>query len=72
MAWRDHMLRLLARGLRTPDGRDLDVRLVVRVLDGVLEDTDLSEHLDSLDERSVRTEFLLLYERLAAEEAGQE
>jgi len=72
MPWRDHMLRLLARGFRTPEGRDLDHRLVVRVLDNILEDTELSEHLDSLDERSVRTEFLRRYERLAAEDAAQD
>lgn len=62
MGWRDHLLRLLARGIRTEDGEALEVGAVVRAIDRILEDAELSDRLDGLDADSVRAEFLALYE----------
>jgi hypothetical protein len=62
MGWRDHMLRLLVRGIRTGDREDLDTEVIIRVLDKILADEEFSDRLDGMDKDSVLSEFLALYE----------
>ena len=56
------MLRLLVRGVRTGDREALDAEVTIRVLDKILADEELSDRLDGMDEDSVLSEFLALYE----------
>jgi len=62
MGWRDHLLQLFARGIRDVRGEALDVDVVIRVLDRIAADAEISDRLDALDQDSVRSEFLALYE----------
>jgi hypothetical protein len=62
MGWRDRLLELLARGIRTPDGEPLEPELVVRLHDRISADPDLSARLDKLDKADFRCEFLALYQ----------
>jgi len=62
MGWRDRLLRMLARGVRTRDGETLDSEVVIAVLDRIDADPALSERLDELEEPTLRAEFLRLYE----------
>ena len=61
MGWRDHLLRLLARGIRTRDGLPLMGETILRVIDRIDASPGLSDRLDELDERTFRREFLALY-----------
>ena len=70
MAWRDHMLRLLARGMRTADGESLDVEIILRVLDQIDANPDISARLDGLDEQDVHSEILAFYNAQAARETS--
>lgn len=61
MAWRDHLLRRLARGLRTASGRAPRTQTINRVLDRIESDPELRARLEALDEEGVCAEFLALY-----------
>lgn len=62
MAWRDHALRLLARGLLSTSGEPLDPQVLIRVFDAVGADPELTALLDELDESGVRDEIMARYE----------
>jgi hypothetical protein len=68
MGWRDHALRLLARGLSSRSGESLDTEILIRVIDAMTSDVELSQRLDALDERGVEAEMLARYE---AERGGR-
>ncbi len=61
MGWRDHVLRLLARGVRAEDGSALRAEIVIRVLDRIAGDADLDARLDASEALEVEREFLSLY-----------
>ena len=61
MVWRDHLLRLLVRGLLLPSGEQLDTERAIRVLDRINEDPELLERLEGETEEQVRNTFLELY-----------
>ena len=62
MGWREHLLRLLARGMETRDGPSLEGETIIRVLDRIDVSPELSARLDELDDHTFRDEFLALYE----------
>ncbi|MGI9591878.1 MAG: hypothetical protein ACR2P8_10965 [Myxococcota bacterium] len=62
MGWRDHALRLLARGIVSTSGEPLDPQVLIRVFDRIGADPTLASRLDELDEAGVRDELVDLYE----------
>ena len=62
MGWRDHALRLLARGIVSSSGEALDPQVLIRVFDRIGADPALAARLDELDEAGVRDELVALYE----------
>ncbi len=62
MGWRDHLLRLLARGMRTRAGLPLTEETILRVIDRINANPELFARLDKLDKQTFRREFLILYE----------
>jgi hypothetical protein len=62
MGWRDRLLELLARGVRTRDGEPLEPELVVRLHDRIAADPELCARLGKLDKADFRCEFLKLYQ----------
>ena len=70
MAWRDHLLRLLARGMLTSMRGGLDAEVFNRVVDKIAADPALSSRLDALSEEDVRVEFLSLYENEVSGDRG--
>ena len=56
--------------MRTPKGEAIEASVVVRVLDRIAADEELSNRLNALDEDSVRSEFLVLYESEAPGKVG--
>ncbi len=68
MDWRDHLLRLLARGLRSRSQEEFEPDILICTLDRISEDSALSTRLDELGPDAVREAFLDLYE---AERTGK-
>ena len=62
MGWRDHLLRLLARGMQTRAGLPLVGETILRAIDRINASSELSARLDELDKHAFRAEFLRLYE----------
>ncbi len=62
MGWRDHLLRLLARGMQTRAGLPLVGETILRAIDRINASPELSARLDELDKHTFRAEFLRLYE----------
>ena len=62
VGWRDRLLRMLARGVQTRDGRRLDTGRLLVVLDRIDADPEISERLDALEEAELLSELLDLYE----------
>ncbi len=67
MVWRDHLLRLLVRGLLLPGGQRLDTERAIRVLDRISEDPELLARLEGATEEQVRKTFLDLYRKEPAD-----
>ena len=55
-------MRLLARGMRTRAGLQLSGDTILRVIDRINANPELSARLDKLDKQTFRREFLILYE----------
>lgn len=61
MEWRDHLLRLLVRGMLLPSGEHLDTERAIRALDRIDKDPEFLARMEGKTEEQVRNTFLELY-----------